>query len=772
MNNFLQGELVKIGGDYFSGNYIINDIDCITSCNTKFFRYHLSCDSGCATDPFSPKRLHDLAGRPKIPTGNFFWGPQQNFNYYGFDVDINSGNYVAISAPQENLNDNKKNVGAVYIYKHISGTDWELTKKLYGSSPFGHFGHNIVLNYSGNRLFVSEPFYGGVNNVNNTFLYESGYGAVYVFNKSGNNETSAEEWLLETILSGFGEYNANFGYSIDTDKNGNRLIVGAPGFNVLSNQYQVGQYQIAITTGLDKLYISNNTGITWNKKENDRYWQSVAINGDGRYQVAIPNSGHVYVSNNFGETWSQKDDHFDRSNTNIKNIILSDDGRYQLTTIRESSSRYKIRNSNNFGESWRTRFPSLLINSCLDMSTDGKYQIAGSYFSLFVSEDYGQSWTEKVLPSGYITTSVKIFNNGKDQYATSYYGDMAGSSPGHLFRSTDYGNTWFIEKLNLGGGIGGIGISVSNNVQFQFLTKEFSDTVSVSNDFGLSFTDKNVNAVELSNQIISYNGEYQIGIGHINFSDIPAISISKDYGNTWINRYDFKILDINKNKSLSKSKVFIYNKQDSNWVPNNVLSSQDENTFFGDSVSISDNGGKYIISELSPQKFNIHYYNNNTLESIIQEDVSPNLDLRKKYHFSQYTYMSKNGSGFLYGLPYLNSGVLNIYRTSPFLQVYNLNYLVPNYGMSFALNEQNNFLYYGSPSENSVYFISGYIFDTGKRNFTTIENFFVENLSFFSGNENGPCSKFLLRNYTNNLNGRLRLTITGSVDDDLVSNHA
>jgi hypothetical protein len=273
MSNFFPGELISLNNQ-FNGNYIINNIECI---NNQFFRYYLQCIPDCPTDPFIPKRLYDLNFRPNIPTGRFIENPIENFTHFGESVSINSGNYLIIGAPKENFSDSKKNAGAVYIYKKIN-RNWILTNKLYGNSPFGNFGKNIKINYSGDTLFVSEPYYGGVSNISNRFDYTSGYGAVHIYNKQ-LNEFNEEIWVLNKFLTGSGELNSNFGYSIDIDKHGEKIIVGAP--------HQTG----ILNKGKVFVYTKNNN---WNllEESNNSLLGTPCLYGDS---VAINKSGNDFV---------------------------------------------------------------------------------------------------------------------------------------------------------------------------------------------------------------------------------------------------------------------------------------------------------------------------------------------------------------------------------------------------------------------------------------------------------------------------------------------
>lgn len=138
------------------------------------------------------------------------------YSRFGFAVDVD-GAHLVVTAPYSGMG------GTAYVYRHSSaGTPepeddvWVPESKLIGQSA-GEFGYAVALR--GNRLAVAAP--GEVDE-------DSNRGAVYVFQRGGNNRSGDLDngpWIQQQRLTApNSESLARFGSSVAI--NGERIIVG------------------------------------------------------------------------------------------------------------------------------------------------------------------------------------------------------------------------------------------------------------------------------------------------------------------------------------------------------------------------------------------------------------------------------------------------------------------------------------------------------------------------------------------------------------------
>jgi hypothetical protein len=172
-------------------------------------------------------------------------------------------------------------------------------------------------------------------------------------------------------------------------------------------------------------------------------------------------------------------------------------------------------------------------SSTISASGNGKYvTIADQCYNnnsgnIYVSNDYGSTYTNtNVKPlqmdgSG-IWQSVAISQNGLYQFAviSSSYGK------GNIWKSTDYGNSWYDIQFGVINGFQSINVSSSGKyvtaVQSGSITNKMGN-IWVSNDYGYTWTS--------SHQIYSYipfNNGF-LNQGSVDFNKIIAISVNGRY---------------------------------------------------------------------------------------------------------------------------------------------------------------------------------------------------------------------------------------------------
>lgn len=265
---------------------------------------------------------------------------------FGTSVAL-SGNYAIIGTPGKNIDGNKPNAGAAYIFKR-TGSTWTEEAKLTANIPASNdrVGRSVAL--SGDYAFIGNT--GGNGGGANA------EGVVYVFKRTGSN------WTEEATLT------ASDGASDDgfwrIAVSGDYMIIGAAtkdpgGVNAAGGAYIFkwtgsawveeailtasdaeavdffgisvaisGDYAIIGAINEDTggsnagaAYIFKRDGINWNEEAKlmannagvgDEFGTSVAISGDYAFVGAENedteafNSGAVYVFKRTGSTWTQQ----------------------------------------------------------------------------------------------------------------------------------------------------------------------------------------------------------------------------------------------------------------------------------------------------------------------------------------------------------------------------------------------------------------------------------------------------------------------------------
>lgn len=163
-----------------------------------------------------------------------------------------------------------------------------------------YLGYSIAIDSTGTRL-VTGQIHGDPGGTANA-------GKVYVFVRSGTT------WSQEAILSSTTKVTSGqFGYSVDIDSTGTRIIIGA-------NQEAPG----GITQG-GKAFIYTRSGTTWSQEKilqasdmgntYERFGHSVAIDETGTRAIVgarhgdvggTADIGKVYVFLRSGTTWTQE----------------------------------------------------------------------------------------------------------------------------------------------------------------------------------------------------------------------------------------------------------------------------------------------------------------------------------------------------------------------------------------------------------------------------------------------------------------------------------
>lgn len=164
----------------------------------------------------------------------------------------------------------------------------------------------------------------------------------------------------------------------------------------------------------------------------------------------------------------------------------------------------------------------------VSISSLGTYQSAVDELGdIYISSDYGNTWTLMYNIGYSITISIGVSQDGKYQTV---------SNGSHIYISSDYGTTW---RNVYSVGTSNVFVSVSLCGKYQTILS-CGDSLYTSNNYGVTWTRLSDENNELYNSIetfptggvsLSFTGQYQC-------IACETIWISKDFGQTWRDVFD------------------------------------------------------------------------------------------------------------------------------------------------------------------------------------------------------------------------------------------
>jgi hypothetical protein len=325
-----------------------------------------------------------------------------------------------------------------------------------------------------------------------------------------------------TLLTGVKKISAGYFHSLAILEN-NQLT----GWGAISREDQIpifagGQYQTAVENQSNRIFISNDFGLTWLTAPNlQANWQSISTSLDGSIQMAVARNNGIYKSEDYGSSWSLQTGA--PTNRGWKDIAISDEGSRQTAIMWSGNpgdpfieNNPQIFNSIDYGETWIPRLGGQNWFK-VAMSDDGLIQTAvANGGGIFVSSLFGVSWAQTFVGGSWV--GIDMSANGQIQTA------VAASGPIH--RSLDYGNTWsviFNQSLVWSD------VAVSSDGKYQTACV-YGGRLYVSNDSGINWSARGP-AQNLFWESVSIegSGQYQsaVGLG-------TQIYISEDFGETWV----------------------------------------------------------------------------------------------------------------------------------------------------------------------------------------------------------------------------------------------
>lgn len=198
-----------------------------------------------------------------------------------------------------------------------------------------------------------------------------------------------------------------------------------------------GQYQTAVSMssanpsiGAAIVSVSSNYGSTWTTVLSGTTYGSVALSESGQYQVIADTSRKVMLSSDYGATWGQI---LLTSTGYVQGLAMSDDG-MRITAVEDGGHIWV---SSDRGSNWTEKMDAIQGWETVDMSSDGKYQLAASMLStryMAESNDYGQTWSQTKISMDFPSTEWTASCMSRDgfvQVAASY----GASSTSRIYRT-------------------------------------------------------------------------------------------------------------------------------------------------------------------------------------------------------------------------------------------------------------------------------------------------------------------------------------------------
>lgn len=216
------GTLTGLGIDYFAYSGFKN-ISNVAAINAGFRFYNILLKNGTVTG-LGQNEEGQANAIPCILTGF----KNTSDNYFGYSLDLNSGNILAVGAPGSN-NSN----GSCSIFNLNVGNITK-TATLSGSINSGFFGASVALNLSGTVLIASSPF--ADISGNDVVIKAAGLSSAFI-NKTG--------WELYNTRSNFLSYEY-LGSSIAINDTGNVIVLGAIGTTASNGNVNAGNYYISV----------------------------------------------------------------------------------------------------------------------------------------------------------------------------------------------------------------------------------------------------------------------------------------------------------------------------------------------------------------------------------------------------------------------------------------------------------------------------------------------------------------------------------------------
>ncbi len=259
-------------------------------------------------------------------------------------------------------------------------------------------------------------------------------------------------------------------------------------------------------------------------------WKQIASSSSGQFMIASAYDGHLYATNDYGVTWDDRTPvDSTPSISQWTSLDVSTSGQKIVAVdFLGTGSQEGIFLSNDYGQTWTipTRSYSAQYWNYAIMSADGVHLVATDMSNhLYTSNDSGVTWAQS-------TFSVSYFN-------------IAASSDGHFVLATDssfvvnasydYGVTWSPEISTAGLYLQQFALSADGSYVYA-TSSGFNGEIYSSTDSGVTWAPQTSAGTGFWSSISSSSdGSVVIAATSASFESIAPghVFVSSDYGATW-----------------------------------------------------------------------------------------------------------------------------------------------------------------------------------------------------------------------------------------------
>ncbi|MEI6627414.1 MAG: LamG-like jellyroll fold domain-containing protein, partial [bacterium] len=196
-----------------------------------------------------------------------------------------------------------------------------------------------------------------------------------------------------------------------------------------------GSHQSAVNN--TKAFYSTDYGSTWTNLGGGFDANSVAVSGNGQYQIISAGAGRILVSIDNGAHWSQK--YQDPDHNTTRSVAISNDGSKMVAVYSVAPNNYVVISSD-YGETWSSKGPAKNWNS-VAISGDGTRITSGTYGEKIYVSNPATLTTYLGLGT---TTPTQVLTISGNQYLTgAFYDSTYNPGPdGYILQSTNIGTRW------------------------------------------------------------------------------------------------------------------------------------------------------------------------------------------------------------------------------------------------------------------------------------------------------------------------------------------
>lgn len=197
-----------------------------------------------------------------------------------------------------------------------------------------------------------------------------------------------------------------------------------------------------LINGSGVYYYSEDSGASWTEKSFPFTNMAVSASEDFTKLVAAHADGTLYTSNDSGETWTT----FESGNQGYwRSIFYTKDGSKAFASKALDSGEYLVFTKDADQEWQQAAATDLPVGGGLqDMTSnsDGSRLVIIGQSTIYVSTDFGETWTTHAKPELSNAMSIASSGDGRTLLASMPYGG------GAVYLSTNYGETWTVAHSN------------------------------------------------------------------------------------------------------------------------------------------------------------------------------------------------------------------------------------------------------------------------------------------------------------------------------------